>query len=85
MVCVEAMIEHSRESALIVAISLNPEDAHAYVFRGNELCNCNLQERALEDYKRAIKLNTNCARDYGISFGALKENLLRHGLIFDPL
>ncbi|TAN60229.1 tetratricopeptide repeat protein [bacterium] len=54
------------------AISLNPDDAHAYNNRGNAYTDKGQYDRAIEDFNKAISLNPDDAEAYynrGVVYG----------------
>lgn len=74
--------EHEKAAKSISdAIKIDSTDAYSYVFRGNEYIGCEQYQKAADDYSKALSLNANCATDYSVSFGALKQNLAAKGFI----
>ncbi|MCD6213540.1 MAG: tetratricopeptide repeat protein, partial [Candidatus Desulfofervidus sp.] len=73
------------------AIDLNPDDAEAYINRGNAHTNLNKHERAIEDYGKAIELNPAFAEAYsnrGIAYSEIQRyeesarDLKKAGILF---
>ena len=59
-----------------LAIRLNPNDAIAYILRGDAYFELGEYQKAIADYTQAIRLNPNDARAYlfrGNAYGQLKE------------